>query len=492
MLFISAQPDTAYFIWQLEIQLRNLNSLGVFKDSIHVLVSYNDELGLNPAFQKLIEENSHLGTFFPYEDQRKKPKYTSSIRPNLLKQHFITYPKLSQQTFMFHDSDILFSRIPQIDNLEENEICYVSDTRAYLDINCIRRTSSEKLLDQMLSIVGLKKSKLIKENEQTGGAQYILKGITSDFWNKIEQDSESLYVAMEDYNKKLWENEYPTKKEYRSNKRGIQSWCSDMWAVLWNLWLESRKVEIHPEMEFSWPYNPIEDWHKLAIQHYSGNIEDKTKYFLKGEYINYMPWYDETLDLIPNTSCSYEIVQLIKNRKKEFDQQRGIYKDIVILIKVDEVDEYTQRISEIYKKYILRYLDISVKFLCQTSKFSNEIYDSPIESRIKVSASSYNHYLIVPLEEVYDIENILNIFKKSINQSFKNKNLFLADALFSEAFSKMLEIQLLIENKAKFNRMNSKNFTFWIDYTNFHAFFFKNTDLSDLHYSELEEAFLLR
>jgi len=212
MIYLSAQPDTTYFTWQLEIQLRNLNSLGVTKDKIHVLVAYNKVLGLNPSFQNFINENIHLANFFTYIDEREEPKYTSSVRPNILSQHFKLYPELSQEVIMYHDSDILFSRIPQINNLYEDEVCYVSDTRNYLDINYIRATSNENLLDEMLGIVGLTKEKLIQENEETGGAQYILKGITADFWEKVEVDSENLYVAMTDFNRKLWEKEYPEKK----------------------------------------------------------------------------------------------------------------------------------------------------------------------------------------------------------------------------------------------------------------------------------------
>ncbi|MFZ4260630.1 hypothetical protein ACFRAE_01210 [Sphingobacterium sp. HJSM2_6] len=198
MIYLSAQPDTTYFIWQLEIQLRNFNSLGISKEKIQVLVAYNKDLGLNPAFQSFINENNHLANFYTYIDEREKPKYTSSVRPNILSQHFKLFPRLSQEVIMYHDSDVLFSRKPQIDHLYEDLVCYVSDTRNYLDINYIRQTASEDLLDEMLKIVGLAKEKLIAENEQTGGAQYILKGITCEFWNKVERDSEELYVRMKE------------------------------------------------------------------------------------------------------------------------------------------------------------------------------------------------------------------------------------------------------------------------------------------------------
>ena len=53
MLYLIVQPYTTYFIWQLELQLRNLYSLGIQKENIQVLNAYNKELGLNPDFQKL-------------------------------------------------------------------------------------------------------------------------------------------------------------------------------------------------------------------------------------------------------------------------------------------------------------------------------------------------------------------------------------------------------------------------------------------------------
>lgn len=453
MIFISAQPDTTYFTWQLEIQLRNLNSLGVLKENIQVVVAYNKEMGLNPDFQKFIEENNHLGTFFIYEDQRDKPKYTSSVRPNILKQHFIKYPELTNETLMYHDSDILFSRIPQIDQVEENDICYVSDTRNYLDINYIRQTSSEELLEGMLAIVGLSKENLIQENEQTGGAQYVLKGISTDFWKKVEKDAEDLFILMKDYNTKLWEEEYSTKKEYRSKKRGIQAWCADMWAVLWNLWLMDKKVEIHSEMDFSWPYNPIEDWSRLAIQHYSGNIDDKNKYFKKGEYVNYMPWYDDELNSIPADNCSYEIVQWIKSRKNELDQARKVYPNVEVILYSHDKSENLEHIFNVYKKYIHKYLDITITK-------SNQNFDANQKEKLNNEKISY---LIIPINQLLHIHDLTQILDQPTGLSISVNELFLTDVLFAEAFSKMLEIELLTNNKGKFNQGKESQTIYWIN-----------------------------
>jgi hypothetical protein len=46
MVYISAQPDNYYFLWQLQLQLFNFNRLGIDADFIHVLICYDKERGL--------------------------------------------------------------------------------------------------------------------------------------------------------------------------------------------------------------------------------------------------------------------------------------------------------------------------------------------------------------------------------------------------------------------------------------------------------------
>lgn len=467
MLYLSAQPDTIYFIWQLEI-----HSLHIQKENIHVLIAYNQDVGLNPDCQNLINENKHLAQFYIYPDLREKPKYSSSVRPNILKEHFRKFPELSEMAIMYHDSDILFSRIPKIEDVENSDICYVSDTRNYLDINYIRATSNEDLLDKMLSIVGLSKEKLIQENEQTGGAQYILKGITADFWEKVESDSENLYVAMKDFNGKLWEREYPEKRDYRSEKRGIQAWCADMWAVLWNLWLEDKPVQIHPEMGFSWPYSSIEDWNRLAIQHYSGNIEDKTKFFKKTEYLNYMPWYHKELDIIPETNCSYKIVELIKKRKEELDALRPEYNDIALVFDGRIATNHLLSNFETLATYVQKYLAIDLLLLVDDESLSihqNVLLPPQLKTlREKYERVIYfSNVLLLPID---DIENLLSKDKYK-DRNYIITDIYQVDSLFLEAFSKTLDSDLLELNKGKFNISNRDDFVVNRKTANFDAQF---------------------
>jgi hypothetical protein len=244
--------------------------------------------------------------------------------------------------------------------------------------------------------------------------------------------------------------------EYRSKKKGIQAWCADMWAVLWNLWLMSKKVEIHKEMDFSWPYDGVDQWHKKAIQHYSGNIEDKSKHFKKTEYLNYMPWYDSDLNHIPNTTCSYEIVKLIKARRIELDDARTSFHDTVIFLETEQADSVTRSTFEIHKNYIQKYLNINVLLL---SKSINDQLNNKDEiilthelCQLTEVWANCDSFIVIPLAHLIKIDELTQLISSPIiNQSFSSDKHYKIDMLFNEAFSKMLEIELFEENKGKLN-----------------------------------------
>jgi len=448
MLYISAQPDDIYFIWQLEILLRNLRELGVTMRKTHILVGYKRNIGLNPVFKAFIDENKDLAEFYCYPDTRKNPQYVSSIRPHILKKHFNKYPELSNAIFMYHDSDILFSRIPQI--LPDNK-CYVSDTRSYLDVNYILKCSSEDLLNEMLDVVGLSREKLKFENHNTGGAQYILKGITSKFWEKVESDCEKLFSIMTAYNFNLWDREYKSKKELRNNRRGIHAWCADMWAILWNLWFFGHEVKIHPELAFNWPFSPSKLWNSRTILHYTGGIGDGSLYFKKSNYINYFPWYDENLDSISKDSCSYFVAQHIKKRRFELDNSRPTFKNSIIILKCKLPTMETDILFSTYKKYIQKYLDITVVHIidvCETEFIDEKI---PRRENLTSITSRFSTYLIIPLDQLLDSEQILLILNDmTIDKALIPMGGYVLDALFIKLFSNLLDTRFFDENKGKF------------------------------------------
>ncbi|WP_312391181.1 hypothetical protein [Chryseobacterium sp.] len=415
MIFISAQPDEVYFIWQLEIQLRNFQSLGIKKNKIHVVVGYNSEVGLKNDFNIFINNNLHLAEFFLYPDTRIHDNYLSSIRPHLLKKHWEKFPFLKSSCVFYHDSDILLSRIPNID-INRDIINYVSDTRSYLDSNYIISKSNISLLNKMVELVGINVDKVLINDNHVGGAQYILKNVASEFWSKVESDSENIFDLLNDYNinekQKVINNSNYLPKE-------INAWYADMWALLWNLWYHNRKVEIHEEMNFSWPTSPIEYWTKNSILHYAGDHEDKSKYFYKRDYVNHVPWYDDELGSIPNTNCSYPIVQFIKKRKQELDGQRLKLEYIRFFFKENTSQKY-------FDKY----------FVEATNYYEIEISDN----------------IIIPCNLV-----------KYINNQFKNgdyKNLiftkiYKVDQIFTKVFTKVLNSEILELNKGKFSLKNN-------------------------------------
>lgn len=70
MIHISAQPFSVYFAWQLEIQLHNFSKHGIVKECIHVLFSYDPEIGIPKELNSFTNKNRLLAEFFCYPDVR--------------------------------------------------------------------------------------------------------------------------------------------------------------------------------------------------------------------------------------------------------------------------------------------------------------------------------------------------------------------------------------------------------------------------------------
>ena len=69
---------------------------------------------------------------------------------------------------------------------------YLSDTNSYLNYDYIQQKGNH-VYEKMCEIIGI--DKLIPKlmNSNSGGAQYIVKNTTYEFWNKVELDSVNLY-----------------------------------------------------------------------------------------------------------------------------------------------------------------------------------------------------------------------------------------------------------------------------------------------------------
>lgn len=267
-------------------------------------------------------------SFFFYDDLRTTKNYISSIRPNILKQHFAAHPELKFQTIFYHDCDIIFTKSIKEWITEEmitDENWYGSDTRWYIAHSYVK-SKGEEVLKDMCSIVGIS-PEVVEQNELNSiGAQYIMKDIDEHFWNKVEKDSERLFIEINNKRpiyEKTWENKILEDSSVTRNDKGelikngqvikyheLQIWCADMWAVLWNGWLRGKNTIADKRLEFSWATSNLEVYNRCNIMHNAGVVGPQEGLFFKGTFINRLP-YDENLEIKDNTA-SKEYWKLIK------------------------------------------------------------------------------------------------------------------------------------------------------------------------------------
>lgn len=298
MIYICAQPATQYYAWQIDTMLYSFRTVGINSQDVHIVCAIHGEI--DPYFDLLMRK--YTGVVFSfYEDTRHDKSYISSIRPHILKKHFTAYPDLKDEPIFYHDCDIVFTKPLNIDHFLENDISYLSDTISYIGYNYIH-SKGEDVLKRMLDVVGIDEDVVKRNESNSGGAQYLLKGIDKYFWYDIENDSNRLFKDLTTLNEE--------KKKQDPNYHELQIWCADMWAVLWNLWKRSKETQVIDEMNFSWSVNDQIEWHKSSIYHNAGVTNDRKDLFFKGNYIDTLP--DLGLDLNKNT-CSYKYYNIIKS-----------------------------------------------------------------------------------------------------------------------------------------------------------------------------------
>lgn len=313
-IVIFAQTIDKFFVWQCQMYIESCLSVGFEEEQLHCLLykpngrEYNsqDWDKLKECYPKL---NLHV-----YEDrgaQQYISIYIPIIRPHLLWQHFEKFPYLENETIIYTDCDILWRSIDSLTTLFEDDVCYISDAKSYMNVDYfnskIKDVLPEKLeeyktidiVQDLCTIVGISKDKAIENNNNTGGVQYILKNVNADFWKKVEKDVLSIRVYLQEINRKFFANE----------NKGIQSWCADLWAIQYNLWMKDTETKVVPEMNFSWATSSIETVMSLNIFHNAGvssDVMNNVPYFYKGKYHrgNIDPTKDPHLNVILNNEES--------------------------------------------------------------------------------------------------------------------------------------------------------------------------------------------
>lgn len=267
MKYISAQPDSTYFLWQLKVQISNFRELGIEKDYI-IVVGHKGRV--KREWEEFADQTDASVVFI--RDKRMDLSYVSTIRPHILKYVDIW----GEYDSLYIDSDILLNRHL---NLSGDKVL-LSNTDSYLSATYIK-SKSNALFEKMCAIVGIDPRVVEEKERQSGGAQYYFPKSKIDltFWFKVELDSLRLFQLM-----------HTTRTAY-SPEDPIQAWTADMWAILWNLWILEIETEITKELDFCWPMEPLEKLNEKPIFHLAGITEkDRDTHFFKGDFTEKSPF----------------------------------------------------------------------------------------------------------------------------------------------------------------------------------------------------------
>lgn len=327
--FICCQPDDDYYIWQVNLWLESLKNIKQLDKAI-ILVFTPNFREFNVKWEELQAQYPEAA-FHYYKDVDRISKllglYIPLLRPYTLMKFFKEFPEMEEKAIFYCDCDILFTENFDIFPFINDEVCYLSNTLSYINATYfdskVKDVIPEKLeeykqrdiLQETCELVGISREIAEKYNSHSGGAQYLLKNVDWEFWNKVITDCIKIRVHLQKINKEFFENE----------AKGFQSWCADMWAVLWNLWLKNKETKVVKEMDFAWASDNISKLDTVGIFHNAGitsPLQGDIPVFYKGTYHQGKdPLSDPHLETVLNdekskTLCSYYYAQKLMELKQ--------------------------------------------------------------------------------------------------------------------------------------------------------------------------------
>ena len=293
MKFISVQPDNLYFHWQVEVYLYNfIYKSNIDPKDIYVLFATTSNI-YSKRIDSIIEMYPGVNILM-YPDTRETPfYYISSIRPHILSKFFKDKPELLDEWFFYHDSDILFTKNFSFNFEDIKSNVYLSNTRSYIGYDYIKSKGIEQM-KSMLDIVGITEEKVISNDLNSGGAQYVFSGLDSNFWDKVYIDSENLFKYLKLNNINV--------------DNHIQFWCSDMWALLWNIIFFNKTPIIDNQLDFCFATDKYDKINDVLVFHNAGVIENDRGIFHKGSFINKEPYFEDFSKYSPSFSSYFYVL----------------------------------------------------------------------------------------------------------------------------------------------------------------------------------------
>jgi hypothetical protein len=308
---MSAQPDHPYFHWQVEVLINNFIKFGINPNWIEILWAYSG----NPSYAGLALATKYPTVRFFFYEKTVKDNfgYIPILRPDILEQHFNRFPELRGETVFYHDSDIIFRQLPDFDSMHSDAYWYLSDTISYIGANYLKSKSEDLFLD-LCSLSKIPPEIVEKNEEGSGGAQYLMKGVTSEFWKEVKEDSLLLYKYMSDREN---EERKSLSAEELKTYNPVQKWCADMWSVLWGAWKMGAQTIVTPDLDFSWGSSSISDYERCNIMHNAGVTgEMSTSLFYKADFRDSSP-FDADLGFVkPDTASAKYVEAILYAREK--------------------------------------------------------------------------------------------------------------------------------------------------------------------------------
>jgi hypothetical protein len=235
---------------------------------------------------KTIEQQFPETKFFYYNDPKAKVtdlivncNYTPIHRLTSLEKHFKEFPRLSDASIFYLDSDVLFTKYPKFEKtaLEDNTN-YLSDTHTYLNeeylqskLKDVKEEKREEyikadVIGRAASFAKLTVNTLKENNNNCGGAQYILKNMTPEFFSECIDICLKVRMFFQAINQEF----FPGTTAQEREDKGIQSFCADMWAIQWNLYRHNLPSQTPKWMDFAWATDEIGRIENVLMMHNAG------------------------------------------------------------------------------------------------------------------------------------------------------------------------------------------------------------------------------
>jgi len=219
--YITVQPDDTYYTWQVHLWLESLRNRNESDKAIVLIFipSYREQ---NPKWEQVMRLYPEAEFHF-YKDKDDVSSllgiYIPVLRPYTLWRHWKEHPELSDKAIFYCDSDILFTEKFDIQQFIDDDVCYLSETTSYIGAayfdSKVNDVLPEKLeeyktrdvLAEIGSVIGISREEAEAKNNDSGGAQYLLKNVDAKFWSKVMNDCILIRSYLQKINKEYFENE---------------------------------------------------------------------------------------------------------------------------------------------------------------------------------------------------------------------------------------------------------------------------------------------